>query len=171
MPHSSNVFVFVATEGRLEADILVARLNESGTPPDLVSALYRPASRPNCAGGLLRGAVGRLVSSGDAILISGPLRFLLGDSRHSPGPLASGLRILGLGSAQSSSLEEALLADRIVLCVQAESDRGFAAIVRTLRENFVKPVFVSRTFTDRTVPASRWDRTEPTFRAVCACPA
>jgi hypothetical protein len=165
VPQTKQILVFATAACRIHADILIARLKQAGIPMDLISAFYRPQMRPNSAicwlGGTARGAM----SSGETMLVSGLLRFALGHHHGAGQPLAHGLNSLGLAPGQAMALEETVLKNHTVLCIQAEDDHGLAVILRTLEDNAAENVLFGVTESTRRVPASQWGVTRLPLRA------
>ncbi|MEO7413485.1 MAG: hypothetical protein ABIZ81_09015 [Opitutaceae bacterium] len=131
----STTSVFATATSTMHADLIVVALKRVGIPTLGISILYPSHARPDSVLYWVDGATQfALSATGDAVTVSGPLRFAL--ERYHEGAdfpsLAGGLRSLGLSAEQSAAFEATLLEDRVLLCIESADENELALIFHIL---------------------------------------
>jgi len=154
MSRTTLVSVFATALSRLHSDILLVRLKQAGLPIDLMSVFYPRRLQPNSARSWMEGSMRVSIGHGESVCLSGLLRYALSELKAEGRPLASCLGGLGLGAQQSLNVEQALMDNRIVICIQSEDDWELATILRILQENQSDGIYVGESPMEACAPAA-----------------
>jgi hypothetical protein len=139
----SHLLVYATTESRLHADLVVVRLKRAGLPTAMISIIHPQSRRPNSALCWMCGTSQETLSSGEVVTVAGSLGSTLKNGRRNGISFCERIGRLGLTHEQSSSLENSLLEDRIVIAVEVHDEYELPAIYHTLRGLQVERVNIS----------------------------